>query len=307
MVRGLVLDVQRWSVQDGPGVRTTVFLQGCPLACRWCHNPESQGRGAALVVEPGRCVACGACLEACPRQGIPGPGEPPAPEAGCLLCGACAEACPAEARRLHGRERSAAEVMAEILRDRLYYDETGGGATFSGGEPLAQPDFLLALLRACRAEEVHTAVDTSGFAPAEVVAAVAPLADLFLYDLKLVDDARHRAATGAGSGPVLANLRALDAAGARLRLRIPIVPGWNDDEENLLASAEVAAGLAGLERVDLLPYHAIGRDKYRRLGAAPPLPAIPTPDPARMEELAAPFRRRGLSVTTDGREPVPTR
>ncbi|MBC8329093.1 MAG: glycyl-radical enzyme activating protein [Planctomycetes bacterium] len=304
MNSGLVLDLQRWSVQDGPGVRTTVFLKGCPLACLWCHNPESQSYREQLVIEPARCLRCGACVEACPQHGVPGPGLPPALDADCLLCGSCAEACPSEARRLVGRERRLDELLDEIQRDRIYFDESGGGVTFSGGEPLGQPLFLEALLRACRDLEIHTAVDTCGYAPPEVLLRIAPLADLFLYDLKLIDDRRHRAATGVGSAPILSNLRQLARVHPRIHLRIPIVPGWNDDAENLEASADLAAELPGLRRVDLLPYHATGRYKFRRLGLDAPLAGLEPPSPARMESLALPFRRRGLTVTTQGREPA---
>ncbi len=305
MNTGVVLDIQRWSVQDGPGVRTTVFLKGCPLACMWCHNPESQAYRKQLTVDPGRCLSCGACLDQCPQHGIPGPGELPAPEAGCLLRGSCAEACPGEARRLLGREMSVAQVMAELERDRLYYDESGGGASFSGGEPLGQPDFLERLLRGCRKREIHTVVDTCGFAPPEILLRIAPLVDLFLFDLKLVDDARHHTATGVGSDPILANLRELTAVHDRVRLRIPVVPGWNDDAENLEASAAFAAELPGLLGVDLLPYHGTGRDKFARLNREAPLGPIEPPTPAQLERLADPFRALGLPVTTDARQPNP--
>jgi pyruvate formate lyase activating enzyme len=307
MPSGLVLAVQRWSVHDGPGIRTTVFLQGCPLSCRWCHNPESQPAGPRVSVDPSRCVACEACLDACPEDLLAEPGLPPMPASRCRLCGRCADACPAEARRVLGRERSVAELMAELLRDRLGYDESGGGVTFSGGEPLAQPDFLAALLEACAGEELHTAVDTSGCAPLEDLLRVAPLTRLFLYDLKLVDDERHRAATGAGSTLPIANLRALAEVHRGIRLRIPVVPGWNDDEANVEASAELAAELPGLLGVDLLPYHTLGRDKFGRLGRRAPLEELVPPTPERLEQLAAPFRRRGLRVAPGGREAVSER
>ncbi len=302
--RGLVLDVQRWSVQDGPGVRTTVFLKGCPMACLWCHNPESQTYRKQLVIDTARCLRCGACVETCLQKGIPEPGAPPSPDAHCLLCGTCADACPTEARRLVGEEYSVGALMDLVLRDQLYFDESGGGVTFSGGEPLGQPDFLAAMLKACRNQELHTAVDTCGFAPLETVLAVAPLTDLFLYDLKVLDDDRHHELTGVSSGPVLSNLRELARVHDNIHLRVPIVPGQNDDDDNLVASAAFVAELPGVRRVDLLPYHATGRDKFRRLGLEPPLPELAPPSSDRMERLAAPFRQRGLEVTTAGRQPT---
>jgi pyruvate formate lyase activating enzyme len=291
---GRVFDVQRYSLHDGPGIRTTVFLKGCPLECLWCHNPESQSFGPELLVTEARCLSCGTCATVCEH------GAPPAGSALCTACGACVEACPAGARQLAGREATVGEVMREVLRDRLFYDASGGGVTFSGGEPLAQPEFLAALLDACRSAGIHTAVDTCGFAPHERLLALVPRVDLFLFDVKLVDDARHRALTGVPSAPILANLRALAAAGATVWIRVPIVPGLTDAEADLAAAADLVATLPGAHRVSLLPYHRTGAAKARRLGRA--LPALDTLPPSRerLEELASLFRERGLVTNIGG-------
>jgi len=293
-VAGRLFDVQRYSIHDGPGIRTTVFLKGCPARCLWCHNPESQSFVPQVLVVETRCISCGSCARACPR------GAPPPGSSLCTACGACVEACPSGARQLAGREATVSELMEEVLRDRLFYDESGGGVTFSGGEPLAQPEFLAALLAACRAASLHTAVDTCGAAPRQRLLALTPLVDLFLFDVKLVDDARHRALTGLPAGPILDNLRALAAAGARLWVRVPVIPGYTDAEADLAATAALLAGLPGIGKVCLLPYHATGARKTARLGRSYPLGELAPPPAGRLESLAALFRGRGLAVQIGG-------
>jgi pyruvate formate lyase activating enzyme len=291
---GRVFNIQRYSLHDGPGIRTTVFLKGCPARCLWCHNPESQSFGPEVLVVETRCVSCGACATAC-AHGAPPPGSPL-----CTACGACVEACPAGARQLVGRETTVDAVMEEVLRDRVFYDESGGGVTFSGGEPLAQPEFLHALLAACRAASLPTAVDTCGFASRERLLALAPLVDLFLFDVKLVDDARHRALTGLPAAPILDNLRALGAAHGNVWIRVPVVPGHTDAEADVAATAALVASLPGVRRVCLLPYHRTGAPKASRLGRAYALPEIVPPPPESLETLAALFRDRGLAVQIGG-------
>lgn len=264
---GVVFNIMRYSTEDGPGVRTTVFLKGCPLTCAWCHNPESQSAAPELMLRPRRCVGCRDCLTACPSGAIS------ASRAGlihhrelCTACGACAEACPAEAREIIGREMTVDQVMAAILRDRPYYENSGGGVTFGGGEPLSQPDFLAALLTACRAEEIPTAVDTSGLAPASVIDRIAPLTDLFLYDLKIMNPAAHRRLVGAPNSSARDNLVRLAETGTLVLIRVPFIAGINDTEAEIKSMAGLASGLANVTGVQLLPYHATGLEKYRLLG-----------------------------------------
>jgi pyruvate formate lyase activating enzyme len=299
MSTGLVFNLQRFSLHDGPGVRTTVFLKGCPLHCPWCHNPESLARRPEVAVTAERCLACGACTDACPRDGGPLPAGAALGEEGCLTCGACVAACPSGAREIVGREWTAAEVVAAVLRDRPFFDLSGGGVTFSGGEPLAQPEFLGACLERCRAEGLHTAVDTSGCAAPEVLLRAARQADLVLYDLKLTDPAAHRDLVGIPQEPILDNLRALAAGGFRIWLRLPVVPGVTDSPERVAEAARLAAGLPGVERVSLLPYHRLGDGKRHRLGheRAFEAPALPE---ARLAELARIVSEAGVRVEIGG-------
>ncbi len=291
---GRVFNVQRYSLHDGPGIRTTVFLKGCPARCLWCHNPESQAFGPEIVKVETRCAHCGTCEAVCPH------GAPPPGSGLCTACGECVEACPAGARELAGRETTVDEVMAEVLRDRIFFQDSGGGVTFSGGEPLAQIRFLRALLEAARVHDVHTAVDTCGFGPRDELLELVPLVDLFLFDVKLVDDTRHRELTGLSTAPILDNLRALTRAHPSVWIRVPIVPGHTDGEADITAVAELAAELTGVQHVSLLPFHGTGGAKARRLGRPSPLESLAPPSPERMEVLAVLFRERGLNVSIGG-------
>jgi pyruvate formate lyase activating enzyme len=298
--RGIVFDVQRCSFQDGPGIRTTVFLKGCPLHCRWCHNPEGLDPSPELLVDAGRCLACGSCREACARPGGPLARGRRVGDDGCTACARCADACPSEARRIAGHARTASDLVAEVARDRAVFEESGGGVTFSGGEPMSQAPFLRTVLDACRSEGLHTAVETCGFAAPEVAMSIAARADLLLWDVKHLDPARHRALTGVALEPIVANLRAIARLRAPVWLRVPVVPGLNDSEENLRAVARLAAELPHVRRVSLLPYHRAGTRKRARLGRDEVLAGVATPTPERMQELAALFAGAGVEATIGG-------
>ena len=225
---GIIFHIMRFSVHDGPGIRTAVFFKGCPLSCWWCHNPESQNTGPDVLYFADRCSLCGDCMAACPHHAIAQAGDRMVVTGDCRLCGTCVDACGAEARSVAGQTMTAAQILARIERDVVFFDESGGGVTFTGGEPLGQPELLEALLRGCRERRIHTAIETCGAAPRDTLLRSAALADLVLYDVKLVDDARHRQYTGAGNRNILENLRALVAARPHVVVRIPVVPGVND-------------------------------------------------------------------------------
>jgi len=274
--RGVVFDIKRYAIHDGPGIRTTVFLKGCPLGCRWCHNPESRRAEPEIGVRWSRCLRCGACVEACPvgavvMEGRPtegaSVGRPVTMLELCVRCGACVEACPAGARELIGRQMTVGQVMAEVEKDVLVYDESGGGVTFSGGEPLAQAAFLMGLLGACRRREIHAAVDTSLYAPWETVRAAAEEADLLLCDVKHMEAAEHKRLTGVENGLILENLRRLLAGPWRVIVRVAVIPGCNDGRANLEATGAflASAGAGRVERVDVLRYNPGGLDKAERL------------------------------------------
>jgi pyruvate formate lyase activating enzyme len=298
MTSGLIFDFRRFSIHDGPGIRSTVFFKGCPLQCAWCHNPESQLLTPQLVHRQERCIQCGDCLAACPEGAILPNLE--CDPAACTLCGECARACPADARQIAGETWSAARVLAEVQKDTAFFDQSGGGVTFSGGEPLRQPEFLLDLLQACKRSGLHTALDTCGYAPWSRLEEAAPFVDLFLYDIKVMDETRHRALTGVSSRRILDNLARLSGLGKKIRLRVPLIPGCTDDDENLGSIAALAAGLPGLEGVDLLPYHASARAKYQRLGRTFPLDGLLPPEPADLARSQAIFARAGLAARIGG-------
>jgi pyruvate formate lyase activating enzyme len=298
-ISGLIFHVMRFSLYDGPGIRTTVFLKGCPLNCWWCHNPESQAYLPDVMYTSGRCIRCGDCIAACQSHALRWEDGPLRDQALCVLCGECAEACPADARQLLGRRMSVPELMQRLRRDLVFYEESGGGVTFSGGEPLQQPEFLEAALVACRKEGLHTAVDTCGYASEAVLRRIIRHADLFLYDLKVLDETRHRQFAGVSNEPILRNLALLAREHGTVIVRIPVVPGVNEDDANLGENFRFLSSL-GLRRVDLLPDHPAGIEKYHRLGIEYPLHDAKTPSHERLEEVAARYRDQGFEIRIGG-------
>ncbi len=280
-----------------------MFFKGCPLSCWWCHNPESISREPHVSLRQNRCIRCGACIEICPNHAIAfSDGVAATDPSLCGLCLKCAQACCADAREIVGRSVTVDEVMAEIKKDIVFYDESGGGVTFSGGEPLMQPAFLLGLLEACGQLGIHRAVDTSGYAGREILLKVAEKTDLFLYDLKHMDPEIHKTYTGVGNEVILENLRRLAASGATICVRLPLIPGVNDDRSNVENTGAFLARLNHVDRVDILPYHEAMRGKYQRFGWVYRLGELPPPAPLHLQGIAALLASFGLRVIIGGNE-----
>lgn len=306
---GVIFDLKRYAVHDGPGIRTTVFLKGCPLRCRWCHNPESWSQAPERAYRANRCTGCGRCIEACPGGAISRAGDRVQTDSDrCTLCGDCVRACPSGAREILGRRVSVDELMARIERDVIFFDTSGGGVTVSGGEPLMQPDFVERLLAECKTREIHTALDTTCHGPWETLERIGRHVDLFLCDVKLMDPAAHRRLTGVSNELILENLRRLTASGRRVIIRMPVIPGVNDGEENLTATGEFVGSLGQSPggsvdapvRVDILPYNEAMRGKLDRLAEDYPMMEFEAPSPGRMKRIASKLESFGVRVNIGG-------
>lgn len=271
--KAIVSSIQRYCLDDGPGIRTTVFLKGCPLRCLWCHNPETHRTVPELLQRSHKCTACGRCVVVCPKQGrqLHLDGDVPyvtVDRSQCITCGKCAEACPAEACEICGEEMSVDEVMATVVRDKIFYKSSGGGGmTVSGGECASQPEFTLELLRAAKEKDISRAIETCGYGNAEFFKAAAELDTLFLYDLKEMDPERHRELTGVTNERILENLLMLMDMGARIHIRMPLIPGVNDSDEEIASLADFLCEHKGkYELCQIMPYHSMGNSKASALG-----------------------------------------
>lgn len=299
---GIVTDFKRFAVHDGDGIRTTVFLKGCPLRCVWCHNPESIFPKPELAFYSEKCTGCGECARVCPNGAhIFEAGDTPdsyihrLDRTKCAACGKCAEVCVFGALKLCGRRMSVDEVIKVVAEDRIFYETSNGGMTLSGGEPTLQPEFALALLRAAKADGIPTALDTCGYTKREVYESLLPYTDIFLYDIKHITDEGHIRCTGRANRLILDNLRFLSDAGAKIEIRIPLVPGYNDDAETLDGIGRLLSTV-NITKAKLLPYHSYARSKYLSLDFPDTLPDVERPNSEKLEAAAKLLRGYGANV-----------
>jgi pyruvate formate lyase activating enzyme len=301
MQTGLIFDIKRYAIHDGPGIRTTVFFKGCPFSCGWCHNPEGLEMAPQGLYSQERCISCGECVGSCPNAALKISSQGVVTEQSlCQLCGTCAKVCPAEARELAGIYMHVENLMGIIEKDVIFYDESGGGATFSGGEPLMQADFLLELLKACGRRDIHRAIDTSGYADEDVLMAIARETELFLFDLKLMDSDKHKKYTGVSNRKILSNLELLARQGASITIRIPLLPGINDNDENIHTTGKFISKLPGIKHVDILPYHEAARYKYLKLSTNYSGEKMLPPSEEQLSRAAQRLKRFGLKVKIGG-------
>lgn len=293
--RAVIFDIQRFSLHDGPGIRTTVFLKGCPLRCAWCQNPESHSRNPEMAFYAERCRGCFSCRKACPREAIVDGPERRVDYLRCNACGACAEACPADALRLIGSEKDPGSLAAEVLKDRDFFADSGGGVTLSGGEPMVYPAFALRLLRQVREDGVRTAIETCGIFGMADMKKLLPYLDLVYFDLKHMDAKKHREYTGAGNRAILSNFTGLSKAFRHLQARMPVVPGFNDDEKNIRATARFLAG-AGRRSIHCLPFHNLGESKLPRLHTDQRPLGLPPAERADLARVKKIFRQEGIDA-----------
>lgn len=298
----LIFDIKRYAINDGPGIRVVIFFKGCNLHCAWCHNPESISSKVEKMYALAKCIKCGTCVAACPEKAITmaSDGVVTNPDL-CKLCGKCAEVCPSKAIEMSGKMMTVSEIMNIIEKERIFFDQSGGGVTFSGGEPLIHSKMLIELLDECQKRKIHTAVDTAGNVSTEVILEVANRTDLFLYDLKMMDSDMHKKWIHSGNEKILQNLKAISEIGAHIIIRIPLIGGVNDTSQNIELTAKFISELAGEKKeVNLLPYHNIAQNKYMKLGKSDDFERLLEPDSNVLASTISTFNEYGIKATVGG-------
>ncbi|UCG92607.1 MAG: glycyl-radical enzyme activating protein [candidate division WOR-3 bacterium] len=301
MEQALIFDIKKYAIHDGPGIRTTIFFKGCALRCPWCHNPEGIKKEMEIIIFQDRCIQCEDCINVCSKGAlICHNGVISIDRKECDLCGACREVCHTRAIEIVGRQLTVEEALREIEKDVLFYDESGGGVTFSGGEPLMQPNFLEALLRECKHKGIHTTLDTSGYTSVATLRTVSEFVDLFLYDVKIMDDQRHMHYTGVSNEYIMSNLQELSQRNKSINIRIPVIPEINDDDKNIKAIGAFLASLPHIHNVSLLPYHRAWVDKFNRLGGEAEPYIVEPPSKEKIEKIKNILQGFGLAIDRGG-------
>ena len=302
MIRPLIFDIKRYAINDGPGIRMVIFLKGCNLRCAWCHNPESVSTMKEQMYAVAKCIRCGICVAACSEEAISlSPDGIETDASLCKKCGRCADVCPTKALELSGKLLSVDEIMKEIEKEQVFFEQSGGGITISGGEPLLHPEFLIELLDECGRQGVHRAVDTAGLVNSKILLEVAKRTDLFLFDLKLMNPEKHRKWVGVPNEEILKNLTLLAKSGANINIRIPLIGGVNDDAENIEATAHFVAALSGERKsVNLLPYHKIAQSKYQKLGRTDEFQLLEEPTKESQQRALEIFAKYGIEASIGG-------
>lgn len=304
MHQSLIFDIKRYAINDGPGIRVVVFFKGCNLRCAWCHNPESISANPEKMYSPTKCIRCGSCVDACPEKAImlTADGIITDPEL-CVLCGKCTDVCPTKALEMSGKNMTVSEIMDCIESERIFFDQSGGGVTFSGGEPLIHKKMLTELLDECGRRGIHRAVDTAGNVSSETLLDIAKRCDLFLYDLKIMDSESHHKWIQSGNERILRNLELLSETGAKIVIRIPLIGGVNDTLANIENTARFINGLAGEKKeVHLLPYHNIAQNKYFKLGKQEDFEILKQPDFETQTRAISLFAEYGIIASIGGIE-----
>lgn len=298
-MEGVLFNIQRYSLHDGPGIRTIPFFKGCPLSCKWCSNPESQRPKPELIFKKSDCIRCGKCIEACKQHALSVSNAFFIDRERCIQCGECTQVCPTQALEMKGKRMTVADVMRELQKEENLYRRSGGGITLSGGEPLAQPDFARELLKACKEKGWHTAMETTGFTTPEVIADVFPYVDLALTDIKAINPAVHLANTGIENSQILENLLRISFL-TKTIVRIPVIPGVNDNPEEIHNIAEFARLMSNVDTLHLLPYHSFGENKYGLLGRIYPMGEADSIAESKMELLKREVESSGFHCHIGG-------
>lgn len=305
-IRGTIFNIQKFSIHDGPGIRTTVFFKGCPLKCWWCHNPESISNKVQLMINPNKCILCGKCVRTCPNLALKINNESKITYSAnlCQLDGKCAFLCPTDAIEIVGKMMSVEEVMKEVEKDKIFYETTNGGVTFSGGEPFRQFEFLYELIKEAKNRDLNVSIDTSGMTSWENIKKTSDYVDYYLYDLKMMDKEKHKKYTGVDNNQILNNLKELDRElndkKGLIFLRLIIIEGINDTDEDINMILDFVKDFKNIKQFNLLPYHKMGREKYPRLGLDYKMTGEEKPDNNRLEEIKLKFEKNNYLTIIGG-------